>query len=43
MPEANDIPPVPLAFLIPTFAIAIAIGAVVAWLGMTGQIGAGIP
>jgi hypothetical protein len=43
MPETNAMPPVPPAFLIATFSIAIAIGLLVMWLGITGRIGAGIP
>jgi hypothetical protein len=43
MPESSATPPVPLAFLIATFSIAIAIGVLVMWLGITGRIGAGIP
>jgi len=31
------------AFLVVTFAVAIAIGVLIAYLGITGQIGAGIP
>lgn len=31
------------AFLIVTFAVAIAVGVLVAYFGITGQIGAGIP
>jgi len=31
------------AFVVITFAAAIAIGALVAYLGITGQIGAGVP
>jgi len=30
-------------FLVLTFGVAIAVGALVAYLGITGQIGAGIP
>jgi hypothetical protein len=43
MAEHSDLPPVPLPFLIATFAFAIGIGVLVMWLGITGQIGAGIP
>lgn len=31
------------AFLVVTFTAAIAIGALIAYLGITGQIGAGVP
>jgi len=31
------------AFVVVTFAVAIAIGVLIAYLGITGQIGAGIP
>jgi hypothetical protein len=43
MPEETAVPPVPLAFLVTTFAVAIAVGVLVMWLGITGRIGAGIP
>ncbi|HTT73738.1 MAG TPA: hypothetical protein VMG99_06290 [Thermoplasmata archaeon] len=43
MADANELPPVPLPFLIGVFAVAIAVGALVMWLGITGRIGAGIP
>ena len=33
----------PRSFLIVIFAIAVATGALVAYFGMTGQLGAGIP
>lgn len=36
-------PPVPRSFLIVIFAVAIVAGTLVAYLGMTGQLGAGIP
>jgi hypothetical protein len=35
--------PTSRAFLIVTFAVAIAVGALIAYLGITGAIGAGIP
>ncbi len=44
MSAANERPaPIPLAFVIVSFAAAIAIGAAIAYLGITGRIGAGIP
>ncbi len=43
MAEETKLPPVPLAFLITTFAVAIAVGVLVMWLGITGRIGTGIP
>lgn len=43
MPVSPLGPSVPRAFLIVVFAIAIAVGTLVAYLGMTGVIGAGIP
>ncbi len=36
-------PPVPLAFLITVFAVAIATGVLVIWLGTAGYIGGPIP
>ncbi len=42
MPE-EKLPPVPLSFVIVVFTVAIVVGVAVAWLGMTGRIGAGIP
>jgi len=33
----------PTAFLVVTFGVAIAVGALIAYLGITGQIGAPIP
>ena len=40
---AKPSPTLPLSFVIVVFAAAIVIGAVIAYLGITGQIGAGIP
>lgn len=39
----NASPPVPRSFLIVVFGVAIAIGVIVAYLGFTGALGAGIP
>lgn len=36
-------PPIPLGFLIVVFAVAIAVGGLVAYLGFTGQLGGQIP
>jgi hypothetical protein len=33
----------PRSFLIITFAVAIAVGVLIAYFGITGQLGAGIP
>jgi hypothetical protein len=33
----------PRTFLVVTFALAIAVGVLVAYFGITGQLGAGIP
>ncbi len=41
--SAEPAPTLPLSFVIVVFAVAIAIGAAIAYLGITGQIGAGIP
>jgi hypothetical protein len=41
MPE--PVPPVPPAFLIVTFAVAIAVGVAVILLGIHGQLGGPIP
>jgi hypothetical protein len=36
-------PPVPTRFVVVTFAVAIAVGVLIAYFGLHGQIGAGIP
>ncbi|HTW55051.1 MAG TPA: hypothetical protein VMG36_01200 [Thermoplasmata archaeon] len=36
-------PPFPTAFVVVTFTVAIAVGALVTYLGIRGMIGAGIP
>jgi hypothetical protein len=41
MPEPN--PPVPLSFIVVTFTAAIAVGILVIYLGIHGQIGGPIP
>ena len=41
MPEAS--PPVPLTFIIVTFAAAIAVGALIIYFGINGQLGGPIP
>ncbi|HXY12398.1 MAG TPA: hypothetical protein VEJ85_02755 [Thermoplasmata archaeon] len=43
MPDANETPSPSSAFLIATFGAAIVVGALIAYLGITGQIGAPIP
>ena len=43
MPESSPDPSIPPAFLIVVFAVAILIGALVAYFGITGHLGAGIP
>ena len=40
---ADESPPVPRSFLIVVFGAAIVIGVIVAYLGFTGALGAGIP
>jgi hypothetical protein len=39
----DEVPRVPLAFLVVVFGAAIVIGVVIALLGIHGSIGAGIP
>lgn len=46
MPEGTasaPAPAFPTAFVVVTFAVAIAVGAAIAYLGIKGMIGAGIP
>jgi len=43
MSAPSAIPPPSRAFLVLTFAGAIGIGVLIAYLGITGQIGAGVP
>lgn len=43
MSASAPLPKPPLLFLILTFGIAITVGVLVIYFGMTGQIGAGIP
>ena len=43
MAAEHEAPPVPLSFLIVVFSVAIIVGAVVAYLGITGQLGGPIP
>ncbi len=43
MDAADQSPPVPLRFLIAVFAVAIAVGGIVAYLGFTGALGGPIP
>lgn len=41
MPEPS--PPVPLTFIIVTFAVAIVVGALIIYFGINGQLGGPIP
>ncbi len=41
MPET--VPPVPLSFLIVTFGVAIAVGILIVYFGINGQLGGPIP
>lgn len=43
MSSTSNLPKPPPLFLFLTFGVAIGIGVLIAYLGMTGQIGAGIP
>lgn len=45
MPEAapEATPPVPWLFFLIAILVAVAVGAIIAYLGLTGRIGAGIP
>jgi len=36
-------PPVPLAFAIVVFAVAIVVAVIIAYFGLRGQLGAGVP
>ncbi len=43
MPADAPLPPVSTAFVVVVFAVAIAVGVLIAWLGITGVIGGPIP
>jgi hypothetical protein len=41
--DLSDTAPVPASFVILIFAVAVAVAAVIAYLGFSGHLGAGIP
>jgi len=43
MPPVERLPAVSTAFIALTFAVAITVGVAIVYLGVTGQIGTGIP
>jgi hypothetical protein len=43
MPTPPSIPAFPYRFLVVTFAVSITIGALIAYFGIHGQLGAGVP
>jgi len=41
--EPDEVAPVPRMFVIVVFAVALAVAALIAYYGFTGQLGAGVP